>query len=215
MASATKSHDDDDEDGDYGGDGQSLAPSKGAKAVNIDDARFAIDYSRGEVLMESSDESPSDDDDEEDGGIDVWIAGQPDQHEKVEATEEVGRRLAICNLDWSRVRAADLFVLANSFKPETGVIESVNIYPSDFGLERMAIEETEGPGRLIREAAGSGPPPDDEDNERAQELLRAYELSKLRYFYAVVSASVIIIYYSITTRHTRNTYSRTTNWTML
>eukprot|EP00035_Acanthoeca_spectabilis_P033916 m.26074 g.26074 ORF g.26074 m.26074 type:complete len:706 (-) comp6270_c0_seq1:20-2137(-) len=167
---------------------ESQAPERRGQKFDPSDARFAIDYSRGEVLLESSSEE-EDEPEEEDGGVDVWLAGQPDQYERVELTEAVGRRLAICNLDWTNISAADLFVLANSFKPEAGSIESVTIYPSEFGLERMKIEAAEGPGKLIRESTGRAIEMTEHgeyDEEAAQEHLRAYELSKLRYYYAVV-----------------------------
>ena len=60
-------------------------------------------------------------------------------------------RLAVCNMDWDKLRAVDLFALANSFKPPQGAVERVSIYVSDFGKERLEREEREGPGNLIRE----------------------------------------------------------------
>lgn len=63
-------------------------------------------------------------------------------------------------MDWDRIRAVDLLMLANSFKPPRGVVQRVSIYPSEFGKERLAVEAVEGPGRYIREfAKGRKPPP--------------------------------------------------------
>jgi hypothetical protein len=44
-----------------------------------------------------------------------------------EKTTEPTSRLAVCNMDWDRVRAVDLLMLFNSFKPETGVVKAVTV----------------------------------------------------------------------------------------
>eukprot|EP00041_Stephanoeca_diplocostata_P009926 m.156886 g.156886 ORF g.156886 m.156886 type:complete len:753 (+) comp17953_c0_seq2:218-2476(+) len=167
-----------------------------------EDERFAIDYSRGEVLLESSDEDEDDAEDvdtaENDGMLDVFPGGVVDGHEKVPHADEVSRRVAVCNIDWTSITAADLFVLANSFKTPTGAVESVVIYPSDFGLEAMAQEAKEGPVRFLKHAAAAGKGGQTHtensaqeieqlDDEVSQERLRLYELSKLRYYYAIIT----------------------------
>ena len=66
-----------------------------------------------------------------------------------------------------------------SFLPSGGVIRSVTVYPSDFGLQRMAEEEVNGPKAAFDEDA-------DSDEEVDPERLRKYERDRLRYHYAVV-----------------------------
>ncbi|KAG4109115.1 hypothetical protein ERO13_1Z049326v2, partial [Gossypium hirsutum] len=59
------------------------------------------------------------------------------------------RRLAVVNMDWRHVKAADLYVMLSSFLPKDGQIISVAVYPSEFGLQRMKEEEIHGPVGLF------------------------------------------------------------------
>ncbi|CAF0874366.1 unnamed protein product [Rotaria sp. Silwood1] len=65
--------------------------------------------------------------------------------DKCARSDEVSRRLAVCNMDWDRVRAVDIFILLNSWKPSDGVIKSVTVYPSEYGLQQMEAEKKCGP----------------------------------------------------------------------
>ncbi len=71
----------------------------------------------------------------------------------------------------------------NSFKPGGGLVRSVTVYPSDFGMERMAREERMGPAELVE---GPGEEADGEGKGYSQERLRQYQLNRLKYYYAVV-----------------------------
>ena len=176
------------------------------------DPRFAVDYSRGEVLMESSESEEDEDEDEDEdeaAAADVYPGGLPDTHERVELAEAQSRRLAVCNVDWSKITAGDLFVLANSFKPATGSVIRATVYPSEFGLARMAVEETQGPGVFIT-GPGAKEEGSEEEEEELEELeldrtvevdqakVRQYELAKLRYYYAIIecdsAATAAVIY---------------------
>ncbi|KAF7488974.1 ESF1 -like protein [Sarcoptes scabiei] len=126
-------------------------------------------------------------------------------------------RIAICNLDWDRMNAQDLYVLLNSFKPLSGSIQSVKIYYSKFGEERLKIEKEKGPSEFIfgkssaisivgdendgdseggQEELGNLSEPDEENEEersdkKTVEKLRKYQLERLKYFYAVVECDCI------------------------
>jgi len=42
-------------------------------------------------------------------------------------TDEATNRLAVCHMDWDRIRASDLMVLFSSFLPQGGLIHSVMV----------------------------------------------------------------------------------------
>ncbi|KAG7308779.1 hypothetical protein JYU34_006012 [Plutella xylostella] len=146
-----------------------------------------IDYARGEGLLQT-DSSSDDDSSEEEEESDL-------EHEWGEldadagSTEESTKRLAICNLDWDNIKAADIMVLLNSFLPPGGVILKVTIYPSEYGLQRMKEEEVRGPIELTEKVAADDLS-DDGGNEEGStyhmEKLRRYQLNRLKYYYAVV-----------------------------
>lgn len=62
------------------------------------------------------------------------------------------RRVALVDLDWSRVRAVDIFAVLKSFLPEGGRLISVRVYLSDYGKERMEAERVKGPQVMLERA---------------------------------------------------------------
>lgn len=121
------------------------------------------------------------------------------------------RRIAVVNLDWEHVRAIHLYKIFSSLVSPTGPplasgsngqaakgssaglvrgkVLSVRVYPSQFGKERMAREEKEGPPAEVFKKRDLDP---SEINERTvyetgdgedydEEALRKYQLERLRY----------------------------------
>ncbi|XP_013108507.2 ESF1 homolog isoform X2 [Stomoxys calcitrans] len=177
-----------------------------------------IDYARGEgrlITDSSSDDESSEDEDPEMYIDHVW--GELDND--ADTTDESTRRLAVCNMDWDRIRAVDLMVLFSSFLPRGGTILSVKIYPSQFGKERMKEEEMHGPPELVgldkdsrsnniknnktkdKKKKDSSDSEDElalaqdsdaeEGDDYHMEKLRQYQLNRLRYYYAVVELDSI------------------------
>lgn len=150
--------------------------------------------------------------------------------------ENTTKRIAVVNLDWDNVRAIDLYkvfdsVLSSSAsslegtslgsrksktKIAKGSVESVKIYPSEFGKKRMEREEKEGPpieifskkkkatnvvelkktssnkSRKRAEDEDELTDTEDEDQEEYDEVaLRRYQLERLRYYYAVVTFDTV------------------------
>jgi hypothetical protein len=153
----------------------------------------------------SSDETSSDEEEEED--IDEEAGVGPKQQNDV-PMGEVTSRIAVVNLDWDNIRAADLMAVFNSFLPPSGSLLKVAIYPSEFGKERLEREEMEGPPKEIFARKSKVPrqePEEDlgEEEEEDEDIkksmlkpdegadfdsaaLRQYQLERLRYFYAVL-----------------------------
>lgn len=70
--------------------------------------------------------------------------------------------------------------------PAGGALVSVVIYPSEFGKERMAKEAIEGPPADIFQPASSSLTQSSETDLNTDKL-REYQLSRLRYYYAVAT----------------------------
>jgi hypothetical protein len=123
-------------------------------------------------------------------------------------------RIAAVNLDWDNIRAVDIMAVAGSFVPKDGRIEKVTVYPSEFGKQRMKREEAEGPPREIFGAVKEhtddnmdtgakaetqkdiakpeiGTIEEDKGEEFNSTALRAYQLDRLRYYYAIITCDSV------------------------
>ncbi|XP_071442045.1 ESF1 homolog [Hetaerina americana] len=157
------------------------------KLKNLD-----VDYARGEsaILSDSSSDDESSDDS-------VAEFEERMAHEWGELDKDAGTidqatcRLAVCNMDWDRIRAADLMVLFSSFTPVEGYIKSITIYPSEFGLQRMKEEDVKGPTELVSKSHESEDEEAEEGVSYHMEKLRKYQLNRLKYFYAVVECDSV------------------------
>lgn len=140
-------------------------------------------------------------------------------------------RLAVVNLDWDHVRAVHLYKICSSLVSPTapaaasssqipsgsekhqrnikgastvvrGRVLNVRIYPSQFGKEKLAREEKEGPPPEIfkRKQADEG----DEitkqniiqvgdENEFDEDALRKYQIERLRYKSFAIHTSLLIV----------------------
>lgn len=166
-----------------------------------------------DITSSSSDDSSSEDDSlGEAEGQEVF--GMLEEQEGDVPKGEITSRIAIVNLDWDNIRAADLMAVFSSFTPGNGRILKISVYPSEYGKERMEREEMEGPPKEIfaqsrpnrQEDDASSSSGDDEDDVLDDEekikksllkedsghefnsaKLRRYQLERLRYFYAVLT----------------------------
>ncbi|CAH2255544.1 ESF1 homolog [Pelobates cultripes] len=154
--------------------------------VEEEDSDSGPDLARGKGNIETSSEDEDEDDDDED------IEDLTNKDSEIEHAwreldkdaprgDQITRRLAVCNMDWDRLKAKDLLALFNSFKPKGGIVLSVKVYPSEFGKERLKEEELHGPTELKNISE------DDVDEQGMfKEKMRDYQFKRLKYFYAVV-----------------------------
>ncbi|XP_008171834.2 ESF1 homolog [Chrysemys picta bellii] len=147
-----------------------------------DESDSGPDLARGKGNIETSSE------DEEEDDMSEIFPKEPEiehawreLHTDAPRADEITSRLAVCNMDWDRLKAKDLLALLNSFIPKGGVIFSVKIYPSEFGKQRLKEEELQGPVELL-----SLPADATEKDWIYREKLRDYQFKRLKYFYAVV-----------------------------
>jgi hypothetical protein len=124
----------------------------------------------GADVASSSSEDGSGDDDEDDAGLsgeeevvigednDVILdesewgvgaaAGRPQDDKTLIAVDAATRRLAAVDLEWSNMRAVDIFAVLQSFVGGGGAIERVVVYLSDYGRQEREHEKEHGPRGL-------------------------------------------------------------------
>ncbi|XP_040891331.1 ESF1 homolog [Toxotes jaculatrix] len=178
---------DDDDDAEKESDVGSGSEEEESGLDSEEDSDSGPDLARGKGNVETS----SDDDDDDDD-VDAFLRKEEEEIEHdwgelckdAPQSDEVSARLAVCNMDWDRMKARDLLALFNSFTPKGGAVLSVRIYPSEFGKERLKLEETQGPMELKALPEDSE---DDTEEERVyREKMRDYQFKRLKYYYAVV-----------------------------
>lgn len=173
-----------------------------------EEASPVIDRARGEGpdAESSSDESSSDESSSDESSSEEEESDEETESAKPEAGDPE-KRFAVVNLDWDHVKSTDLMATFQSFVPGGGLIESVYIYPSEFGKERLQREEIEGPPKEVFKSKKKQVEPDSESDSEieakdlyeeedgkedyASKSLRRYQLQRLRYYYAVVTCDSI------------------------
>ena len=177
--------------------------------ADMDHERMAM-IARGELVLSSEEDEDNEDNDVQlNDGIfkldhgELEIVDEED-FEDVLDTEDVpkgepSKRFAVVNMDWENIKALDIFKVMEAFKPATGSVLSVRIYPSEFGKERIAHEDRHGPppeifqdpsikGDIMDKDLNNG---DADDEDLNIEALRKYQLERLRYYYAVVECDSV------------------------
>ncbi|XP_056423857.1 ESF1 homolog [Hyla sarda] len=182
-ASRKELEEEEEDDGSEGEESEEDDDDEGASSGEEEDSDSGPDLARGKGNIETSSEEEDEDEDELDlPGKEIEIEHSWREMDKdAPRGDQVTRRLAVCNMDWDRLKAKDLLALFNSFKPKGGIVFSVKIYPSEFGKERLKEEELHGPTELKNVLEDVS-----EEQQIYKEKLREYQFKRLKYYYAVV-----------------------------
>ena len=75
----------------------------------------------------------------------LYTAGEPNlvkrtQHAGSHLLSCYGRRLAVVDVDWARIRAVDVYAVLSSFAANLGVVEDVTLYLSQYGDQSIEQE---------------------------------------------------------------------------
>lgn len=151
--------------------------------------RNAFASNQAPVDSEEDDSEPDsiDDDTDEDDEVDA-LEEDEDDVPRGDATT----RLALMGCDWDHTSAGDLLVMLRTYlsckesrkglSGQSGTVDRVAVYPSQYGLDQMAIEAQSGP--QVFSEARSGPE-QEEDEAKVNEAMRKYQLQRTKYHYAV------------------------------
>ncbi|XP_018409771.1 PREDICTED: ESF1 homolog [Nanorana parkeri] len=175
--------DEDSEEEESQGDDSEEEEEGDASSGEEEDSDSGPDLARGKGNIETSSEEEDDEDEfAETSNKDTEIEHDWREMDKdAPRGEQITRRLAVCNMDWDRLKAKDLLALFNSFKPKEGIVFSVKVYPSEFGKKKLKEEELHGPSELKNVSEDGS-----QDQGIYKEKLREYQFKRLKYFYAVV-----------------------------
>ena len=78
----------------------------------------------------------------------AWDSDANDIGEERESLD-VGKRLAVMDLDWDNLTAQDIFAIFNSFCKGEMLIEKVSIFPSLYGIQQMKNDSIYGPPKEL------------------------------------------------------------------
>ncbi|KAJ3427525.1 hypothetical protein M0812_27112 [Anaeramoeba flamelloides] len=90
--------------------------------------------------------------------------------EQVVYGSEKYKRFAVQNINWKQVRSVDLFALFQGFLPKTGQLNRIDIIASEYGANKMKLEDQNGPEFLqYLEEENSNEEEEEEEEEESEE----------------------------------------------
>lgn len=105
------------------------------------------------------------------GKLDLGLTGEESDEEPQYDTSSTieSNRIAIQNCDWDNISAKDIMAILLSFCPTGKRVDSVSVYYSDFGLQRMKEEEEVGPQGIWLEDKATSSDEDIDSDEDVEE----------------------------------------------
>lgn len=125
---------------------EELHPSINHLGTNEDDDD---EDEEADIGVEDNEEYEDDSDDDSDAD-DIADEGEEEEAEDIPRGKAT-KRLAVMGLDWSVTRSVDIMASLGSFCPTGKQIKRVDVHPSKFGLERLAVEAKLGPQVIPKE----------------------------------------------------------------
>lgn len=110
------------------------------------------------------------------------------EDEVIVRNEQSSSRLALQNYDWNHLNAKNIYMLfhtlaeaefSQEYKKDR--VKRVDVYLSNFGEEKLNIENIEGPKEILQKAAKKA-----RSTKLDEEVLRKYEKDRLKYYFAVI-----------------------------
>jgi hypothetical protein len=210
---------------------------------NEDDATVTLGQDRSRPITVPRDEELEVELDEDDfADLDAQALAAKAEQEAVDAGAEgiqATRRIAVVNMDWDHIKAPHLYKIFSSVVSDAsgasskkgssslslGRLLNVRVYPSQFGKERMAREEVEGPPaelfgkkkELSEEEVNEETVYDiEEEGQVDDDALRTYQLDRMRLVHDNASLCEILIapsrfYYAIAEFDSAKTAERVFN----
>jgi hypothetical protein len=179
-----KERESDEDDDDEDDDDEDEDEEDGAKSK-----RDAARWGKEESSSSSSSEGSDDEYDEDNDPLLDELVESRAGHVAVEYMDDGDsptRRLACVNLNWDLLGAVDVLALVKSFCPPSGAVRKVTVYPSNFGRERMALEDVQGPILDLDLEETAKAVSEEVAKHRRDNALRKYELERRRYYFAIV-----------------------------
>ena len=133
-----------------GADGEYSSGDEDSDEAEEEDSAAGSDGHESEEDEENAAEAAAAAEEEEEEG-----SSSEGEQAVLEEGQETAR-LAAVDMDWNALSATDILAMLAGFTPKTGAIRRVTVVPSEYGKQRIADEDLNGPPKEIFNPAPEG-----------------------------------------------------------